>query len=184
MEAARKAVLLDDRDGEAHAMLGRAYEFDGRFEEAGAEYELAVALNPNSAVVHLNYGITLAHGGNPEQAIREFDRTLRLSPRDPRRWVLFVVKALVLSQLGRHAEAIECARGACHASTERYWPFLSLAIVLAHAGRMAEIAPVLTDLGQRREGLTLGTIEVAFAGTVQSYRDYVIAGARKAGLPE
>ena len=125
-----------------------------------------------------------AHGGNPEQAIEEFDQTLRLSPRDPSRWVLFVVKAHALSQLGRHAEAIESSRDACHAPTERYWPLLSLAIVLAHAGRMVEIAPVLTDLYRRPEKPTLRTIEEAFAGTARSYREYVIAGARKAGLPE
>ena len=46
---ARKAVMLDPNDAEAHAALGEALGCVGRLAEAKAEFERALALNPSSA---------------------------------------------------------------------------------------------------------------------------------------
>ena len=80
-ESAERALALDDRLGEAWAVLGHlkmAYEFDWR----GAEVDLAraVALAPLSAEAAETHGWFLATVGRHAEAVAELGRARRLDP--------------------------------------------------------------------------------------------------------
>ena len=49
MEAAKKAVTLDPNDGKTHLALGEAYSFQGKPEQALAEFDRAETLAPSDA---------------------------------------------------------------------------------------------------------------------------------------
>src|SRR6266446_2195286 len=51
-EMTEKALALDDRLAEAHASRGLALSIEKRFEESAAEFERAIALDPNSFEAH------------------------------------------------------------------------------------------------------------------------------------
>jgi tetratricopeptide (TPR) repeat protein len=79
--AARKAIELDNRIAEPHAILGislRDYDWDW----AGAEREFrtAISLNPNYAPAHVWYGETLLLTRSPEIALAEFQTAQLLEP--------------------------------------------------------------------------------------------------------
>lgn len=80
--AATKALVLDPRLGEAHAVLGQVkshYEFD--FPGAQREYLKAIELNPNYANAHLYYaGGYLTPMGLHREAIAEMKKALELDP--------------------------------------------------------------------------------------------------------
>jgi TolB-like protein/Tfp pilus assembly protein PilF len=83
--AATKAVVLDPRLGEAHAILGQVkshYDFD--FPGAQREYLKALELNPSYANAHLYYaGGYLTPMGRHEEAISEMKKALELDPLSP-----------------------------------------------------------------------------------------------------
>jgi eukaryotic-like serine/threonine-protein kinase len=80
--AAVKALVLDPRLGEAHAILGQVkshYDFD--FPGAQREFLKAIELNPNYANAHLYYaGGYLTPMGRHQEAIAEMKRALALDP--------------------------------------------------------------------------------------------------------
>ena len=63
--------------------LGYTYLFRRRFDDALAEFELALHLNPNFAMAHAFYGVTLCYAGRWQDGDVAARRALRLSPRDP-----------------------------------------------------------------------------------------------------
>jgi TolB-like protein/Flp pilus assembly protein TadD len=80
--AATKALVLDPRLGEAHAVLGQLkshYDFD--FPGAKREFLKAIELNPNYANAHLYYaGGYLTPMGRHGEAIAEMKKALELDP--------------------------------------------------------------------------------------------------------
>ena len=71
-DAAVKALALDDALPEAHVSLARvkAY-YDWQWLAAEAEFKRALALNPNSADAHREYGFYLTSVGRNDEAIAE-----------------------------------------------------------------------------------------------------------------
>jgi TolB-like protein len=81
--AALAAILADSEDPWAHHALGCVYLFTRRFDDALAEFELALRLNPNFSLAQGYYGLALSYCGLWEEANMAARRALRLSPRDP-----------------------------------------------------------------------------------------------------
>jgi DNA-binding winged helix-turn-helix (wHTH) protein/TolB-like protein/Flp pilus assembly protein TadD len=82
--AALKALALDDTLAEAHASIGAIKEFyDLDFAGAESACKRALALNPNYAVGHQQYGVLLLHIGRIDEAETEFGRALALDPLSP-----------------------------------------------------------------------------------------------------
>ena len=80
----RLALSIDGNATLALSMLGRATaSFSGDFDTAREMVDRAVALNPNSFRVWEERGMTYLTVGQPEEAIRSFERRIRLSPFDP-----------------------------------------------------------------------------------------------------
>jgi adenylate cyclase len=75
---ARKAVQLDPNLPEAHAVLGQALGRRREHEAAIAEFERAMALNPNFS--HWAFAEVLVFAGHPARAIEVVERHMRLDP--------------------------------------------------------------------------------------------------------
>lgn len=75
------------QDGEGWRMLAWSYAMTGRPQQAIAPYRRALALLPNSALVHSGYGealVGLAKDQVTPEARAEFDRAVALDPQEPR----------------------------------------------------------------------------------------------------
>ena len=83
MHGCRTAVALDEHDPWGHVVLGRVSAYGRDHENAVAELERAIQLNPNLPLARGMLGLVLAYGGKSEQAITELDRAIRANPRDP-----------------------------------------------------------------------------------------------------
>src|SRR6476646_7656568 len=57
--------------------LSRAKSWD----DAIANYQMALKLEPNDALTHYNFALALKYKGDAKQAIDEFESTLRLKPK-------------------------------------------------------------------------------------------------------
>ena len=68
--AALAAIRADSEDPWAHHALGCVHVLLRRFDDALAEFELALSLNPNFALAQSVYGLALAFSGRWEEAGR------------------------------------------------------------------------------------------------------------------
>ncbi len=108
-DAYRKLVAFDPSNGAAWFNLAAALQALGKWDEAGALFEKALAADPNHYEAHLGLGLSRLHMGAARPALEAYERCLRLMPNlEPVRLepILFG-KAVALQLLKRFAEAAE-----------------------------------------------------------------------------
>jgi tetratricopeptide (TPR) repeat protein len=189
-ELAQRAVVLDETDSFARCILGLVHWFRREYEEARAEAERAIDLNPNDPEARRYYGLFLAATGKAEAAIEQISLAKRLNPFDTR-WVPWVM-GIVCFTARRYDDAIAELRQARDPINEvRGW----LAASYAHAGRLKEARATLDEFLRIAEtdmavfpGRRLKDWEEYWHGAFE-YRDqedfdHLFDALRKAGLPE
>jgi eukaryotic-like serine/threonine-protein kinase len=78
--AAQQAQQLNDQLPEVHSTLGSVYSATGKYSEAIAELNRALALAPNSDGVYRRLGNAYLASGNGAQAIEAFKKAVALNP--------------------------------------------------------------------------------------------------------
>jgi adenylate cyclase len=178
---ARLALSIDDGDPDtlSSAAVISAYMVG----DSEAEIEMAdraVALNPNSWRTWNCRGYVYRVAGLPEEAIRSFERAVRMSPVDPLLYMTFLGTGVALIELGRFDEAIvvlkKALRQNLYVATYR-----CLASAFAHLGRDAEAHDAAARVLEIDPAFTISAF-IARGG--QSNAKLLIEGLRKAGLPE
>ncbi|MGI0131436.1 MAG: tetratricopeptide repeat protein [Thermoplasmata archaeon] len=80
-ELAGRALQLDPESSEAHATLANiALQFDHDWPRAEAEFQTAIALNPNNVTAHRYYGLLLNSLERFDEAKEVLRRAIRLDP--------------------------------------------------------------------------------------------------------
>lgn len=81
--AARKAVKLDSRLSQAHAVLGQLHEEHWEWAQAGREFRLALELDHSNATAHQWYAIYLWFTGDMKGALAQMRTAHDLDPLSP-----------------------------------------------------------------------------------------------------
>lgn len=79
-EMANKALSIDDSEVRARIILGRIHIFYHRYEQAKAEMDRAIAINPNDAHGLAGRGDTLMWLGQTDAAIEALEQAQRIDP--------------------------------------------------------------------------------------------------------
>jgi adenylate cyclase len=178
----RLALSIDDGDPDTLAWAAVISAFMvGDCESEIEMADRAVALNPNSYRAWLNRGWVYRIAGLPEEAVRSFERAIRVSPVDPELHQLFVGMGNALIELGRFDDAIVVAKKAFRQNSSHPGAYRCLASAFAHLGRDAEAREAAARLLQLDPTFTVSAW-IARGG--QSNSHLQIEGLRKAGLPE
>jgi DNA-binding winged helix-turn-helix (wHTH) protein/Tfp pilus assembly protein PilF len=135
-ESAQRALALDERLGEAWAVLGRLkmfYEWDWH----GAEADLAhaVALSPNSVEAVEAHGWFLCAAGRPDEALEALARARRL---DPLRRETIEHQGLAYWMAGESDRAVATLADASAVDPEARRPHFRRMVVLDQLGRSDE----------------------------------------------
>jgi len=178
----RLALSIDDDDPDILAWACLASAF--MVADCESEIEMvdrAIVLNPNSFNGWHCRGWVYRNAGRPEEAIRSFERAIRMNPVDPRLQFTFAGMAMAFIELGRFDEAIVAGKKA-----QRYNPSFSstyrcLASAFAHLGRDAEAREAAMRVVELDPAFTISAW-IARGG--QSNAKLMIEGLRRAGLPE
>ena len=80
--ASEQAVVLDRDSAEAHASRGLALFISERYDEAEAEFEIAVARNPNLFEAWYYYGLASSSQGRVEKAAELYTKASEVNPAD------------------------------------------------------------------------------------------------------
>lgn len=101
-QAARRAIALAPRLGEAYASLGEILDFRGRSAEAGRAFEQGVALSPRYPTAHQWYSYWLLGQGRWDEGVRAMERAKEL---DPSSLVITISLVFAYDGAGRWSEA-------------------------------------------------------------------------------
>jgi len=176
----RLALSVDGNDPEALAGLGRMTAYlTGDFDTATEMVDRAIVLNPNSWIAWEQRGETFNSTGDFREAIRSFERAIRLSPLDPFIFGTYAAMGLAFIGLGRFDDAIEAAKKALRREPLHRGALRCLASALANLGRELEAREAAARL---LELVPNFCISEWTAGRRRS--QVYVDGLRKAGLPE
>jgi adenylate cyclase len=178
----RLALSIDDGDADTLARAGIISAF--MVGDSESEIELvdrAVALNPNSFQAWHCRGQVYRIAGLLEEALRSFERAIRMSPVDPKLLLTFGGMAQVFVELRRFGEAIVAGKKAQRQNPSFSSAYQYLASAFAHLGRDAEAREAAARVLELDPAFTISAF-VARGG--RSNSKLLIDGLRKAGLPE
>ena len=137
-EMAQKAVALDDSLPTAHSLLSLVYAQKQQYDQAIAEGERTIALDPNDAESYALQAEVLNFAGRPEEALQSVEQAMRFNPRYPP-WYLFQAGAAYL-MTGRYAEAIATQKEVI--SRNPNFPYAHLYLALSYLGQwLAQQSP-------------------------------------------
>ena len=183
--SAQRAISLDPNEPMAHFALGRVHVFSGEPEMAIAEMQSAIAINPNYALAYYGLGQAYWYGaGQVERALPHFDTALRLSPRNPLRWLPLMLKGSTLSMLGRHDEAITVCRQACQFPNSGFLPRMHLAEALAEAGQIDDARAAVESAIEIQPEFSISYLRSQFVNMNERTLESLLDSLRKAGVPE
>jgi TolB-like protein/class 3 adenylate cyclase len=179
-----KLLREEPDNAKLHFTLGLVQVCTDRALQGIAEYERALALDPNLAGAHAQIGNAKRFLGHPEETERHVLEALRLSPRDTAAfgWANFVGNAKF--DLGKTEEAVAWFRRSIEINGASAMSRFCLAVALADLGRLEEAR------NEVRIGLALG-----LHLTIRQFRDNpayahlnrrgeIIELMRTVGLPE
>jgi len=178
----RLALSIDGNATFALSVLGNATaSFSDDYDTAREMVDRAVSLNPNSSRAWDQRGFAYLMAGQPEEAIRSFERRIRLSPFDPLLFSTLGGMGVALIGLRRFDEAVSTARKAARQNPLYPFAYRCLASALAHLGREAEAREAVAGLLKLEPDFRIS--ERVPRGALPGLRLYV-EGLRKAGLAE
>jgi class 3 adenylate cyclase/TolB-like protein len=172
----------------AHIVKGIILNF-GNPEEALAEFEAALEIDPNSPVAYASRGITLITAGRAREAFSPIQIALRLSPKDPAvgTWRFFLCHAHV--HLQQYSEGIQECRRSINLNKLDWFPYADLISAYGATGQLEMAQQMLSELYSIRPDFTVQwfqRIGYARSSNSQFRREYddIVEGLRKAGVRE
>lgn len=130
------------------------------------------------------YGMALMFNGRPEEGIAQFERALRLSPRDVVRAEWQYRLALAHFILAQYEQARDWGQTAQHSNPGLPWPPVHAA-ALAKMGQQAEARQVFEEFMKRNPGYNVERLVQRLPATDPRFvegRARLVAGLRELGL--
>jgi adenylate cyclase len=181
----RLALSVDDGDPDTLAWAASVSAF--MIGDSESEIEIAdraVALNPSSFNAWRARGWVYQVAGLPEEAVRSFERAIRMSPIDPLLHRALVGIGYALIELRRFDEAIVAGKKSQHQNPSYSAAYRCLASAFALLGHEAEASEATERLLETDPAFTISAWIARAPGYGRSGFKVLIEGLRKAGLPE
>jgi len=116
-----------------HMERGIAYHDEGELDEAVAEYEKAVELDPNNADAHRNLGTAYGEQGRLEESAAAYERAIEI---DPQFGEAYGDLTVTYFRLGRIPEALEAGEKAIELSPDYALGHNNLGFVYKEQGKL------------------------------------------------
>jgi tetratricopeptide (TPR) repeat protein len=144
----------------------------------------ALRLNPNSSMALTIAGWVESHLANHDKGIELIGRALRLSPRDPREWMMSTAMAAAYVYNGQFQEAVSWAENALVQNPRNNSARRLLAASLASLGHSDKAAALMREVLKIEPDLTISTLQARMSYVDDRVWKTYSEGLRRAGLPE
>jgi TolB-like protein len=175
------AVRADDEDPWAHLALATAHTYMRRLDEAIAEFEAALRLNPSFSLAHGYYGLVLSWFGRSQEGGQAARRAMLLSPRDPFSAIYSAVAGYAEFVARNYHEAIRLARDGIRQRADFAGAYRVLTASAAMADETELATATLAALRRVQPNITLAwcTRELLLP---EPERMHFVEAMRRAGL--
>ncbi len=180
LEAARRAVELDDKDPYAYYMLAWATLNVHGHERALAAAQKALDLNANFALAYFILGIVRVFFGRFDAAVEPLQRGIRLSPHDPQTFFFVYFIALAQYHMERYEEAAKSALSGID-MRPTYLLNRTLAAAYGQLGRNEKAAAALAEMKRLMPKDTERFWIVTNPYANPEHLHHLVDGLRKAG---
>jgi adenylate cyclase len=179
LEAAQKAISLDDSNAAAYGALGWIYGMKRQYDQAIAECERAVSLSPNSAEAFEWLGTVLTWAGRAEEAVKYLEHAIRLNPMPSTSTLNFL--AVAYRDSGQYEKAIETSKKALQQQPSYQFPYIHMTISYIRLGREEEARAAAAELLKVNPKFSLERYAKVLPFP-RPIADRVVEDLRKAGL--
>jgi adenylate cyclase len=153
LEAARRAVALDNGSSFAHLALSGAFMWSNQHEQSISETRMAVELNPSNVPAWLALGNRLDIVGEHEEGIPLLEKSLQLNPHDPHNHIYYAQLGRAYINARKYEIALRHLRESIRLKPDYANSYHVLAICLGHLGRVDEARAAAQRCEQLRPGL-------------------------------
>ncbi len=181
IELTRKALALNGSLADAHSRLGMLYTWSGRYDEAIAEAERGVDLDPNSAMANYFLANVLRYAGRSKEAIPVIRKALRLEPFPPDLYVQQL--ALIYFQSGDCGNAVATSDKGLYRHPDSLNSRAIRAAIYGYCGREEEAKKEAAEVLRINPRFTVESYTKNIPYKYPANRNLTIQGLRKAGLP-
>ena len=183
-----KALAKSSGSATAHFVKGNTL-IHGNPEEALAEYDAALEINPNLQEAQGAKGMALILSGRAREAASPVQLALRISPRDPFAFLWHFELCQAHLNLHEYKDAIEECRRSMNMNNSFVGHYIYLISAYGATGQMEQARQALAELNKRQSNVTVQSyrqFKYAFSSNPQYRRevDDIVEGLRKGGIPE
>jgi len=179
-ELAKKAIALDESLPEAHSLLGHIYLSKKQDEQAIAEQEEAIKVDPNNADSYASLADVLTWTGSPLRAIELVKKAMRLNPHYQVRYLFTLGYAYLLT--GEYEEAIAAQKEALTRNPAFLGSYLILAEIYSELGREADARAQVAQVLRISPNYSLEMARETLPLKDQAQLEHTLSALRKAGL--
>src|SRR6202790_2225752 len=180
---AERAAEMSGDDPIILAVLGAVHTFLRNHGTARVLLERAVTLDPNAAWAWSRLGWLENYADQPQKAIGNFERALRLSPIDPMNFNNYVGLGSAHEVAQEYDEAAGFYRRALEERPNAGWIYRNLASSLSGAGRIDEAKQAFAEMMRNYPDLTVKKFKQAMVFS-PAVLDRMAENLRKLGLPD
>jgi TolB-like protein/DNA-binding winged helix-turn-helix (wHTH) protein/Flp pilus assembly protein TadD len=182
LAAARRAARLDPDSPTCISCLGLLVALHGRWDEALEAARAAAALGPGVFETRQAYAQVLTLGGEPDEAVRQYNLALSHDPFHPVSARTRHARALLLA--GRREEALHEARWAAARLPDHALSQQVLAVAAMEAGHLEEARAAVQEVLRIGPDWTVRGIDYLSRFRRPADGERIRSALRAAGLPE
>jgi adenylate cyclase len=164
------------------ALASAMMQLGGDVQQASNFAERALGLDPNHSWAWMRRGFGLVYLGRPEEGLKAFEQSVRLSPLDPFAFNVHLGMGLAHFAAGRPEKAIEMARQALAERPGLTWPYRDLTTYYAAAGKIEQAKDALEKFVYLRPAMTAATLRDGLRFMEPALLDRYVGGLEQAGL--
>lgn len=183
LEAARRAVDLDNGSSLAHLALGGAYIWSNKHELSVAETRTAVEFNPSNVLARLALGNRLDIIGESDEGIPLLKKSLELNPLDPHSHIYYAQLARAYINARDYQRALSCLRESIRRKPDYPHTYHVMAICLGHLDRIEDARDAAAKCEELHEGFITKRAHWNIYLDAKA-NEHLTNGLRKAGLVE
>jgi adenylate cyclase len=181
-EYAEKCKDLNNKLSACRQMLSNVHLIRRQYDKAISEGRIAVEFEPNSALAALWYGWTLRSVGRYEDALREYERAIRLDPLNIATPMYH--KCATLNVMRQHEDAAETCKRVLEVNPKYLPVYYQLAVAYSSLNRMEEARDAASKILNYNPNFTVENFAKGLPYKKQADIDLLLNGLRKAGLPD
>ena len=178
----QKALELERNNSDAHNASALAFILVEQWERAFQACKTAVDLAPSSAYAHLVLGAVELIAGDPNEAIRQVNEGMRLSPKDPLLFFFHLHIGEAHIRLRQYKEAIVWLQSSIQLKQDVWIGYVDLVVCLSHLGKTHEAESALAEVYIVRPKLNIDDVMASIRFKDPAETEHFVAGLRKAGF--